>query len=215
VISASNGALGLDAVAREHPDVVVMDIDMPGVGGLEACRHLKRHPATRFLPVILVSGLAAATDRLEGIDAGAGNFLSKPVAFAELRARVRSLRRTKRYPDELESAESLIRSLALTIGARDPATKGHCDPPRHAVSRGEALAVGADQQRALHLGGFLHDVGKIGVPDAILVKPGPLNAVGPTVRLRLSPIRISDRQHRRGGTHRKAARCSCIRDGVS
>jgi putative two-component system response regulator len=178
VISASNGALAIDAVAREHPDVVLMDLNMPGVGGLEACRRLKEHPATRLLPVILVSGLAAAADRLEGIDAGADDFLSKPFAFEELRARVRSLRRMKRYTDELESAESLMLSLALTIEARDPATKGHCDRlARHAVSLGEALGVGADQQRALHLGGFLHDVGKIGVPDAVLLKPGPLNAV--------------------------------------
>ena len=176
VISAPNGALALEAVGRQHPDVVLMDIHMPGVGGLEACRQLKRDPATRLLPVILVTGLTRATDRIEGIDAGADDFLTKPFALNELRARVRSLRRMKRYTDELESVESLMLSLAVTIEARDPATKGHCDRlARYAVSLGEALGVGADQLRALHLGGFLHDVGKIGVPDAVLLKPAPLN----------------------------------------
>jgi putative two-component system response regulator len=178
VISAPNGALALDAVGREHPDVVLMDVNMPGVGGLEACRQIKRHPATRLLPVILVTGLTATADRIAGIDAGADDFLSKPFAVDELRARVRSLRRMKRYIDELESAEALILSLALTIEARDPATKGHCDRLAHyAVSLGDALGVGADQLRALRLGGFLHDVGKIGVPDAVLLKPASLNAV--------------------------------------
>ena len=177
VICATNGALALDAVGREHPDVVLMDVNMPEVGGLEACRQLKGDPATRFLPVILLTGLTAAADRLEGIDAGADDFLSKPFVFDELRARVRSLRRMKRYTDQLESAESLFLSLALTIEARDPATKGHCDRlARYSVSLGEALGVRADQQRALHLGGFLHDVGKIGVPDAVLLKPAPLDA---------------------------------------
>jgi putative two-component system response regulator len=184
VLSASNGALALDAVGSEHPDVVVMDINMPVMGGLEACRQLKQNPATRLLPVILVTGLNAAADRLEGIEAGADDFLSKPFALDELRARVRSLRRMKRYIDELESAESLVLSLALTIEARDPATKGHCERiARYAVTLGEALGVSGDQQRALHLGGFLHDVGKIGVPDAILLKPA-----------RLSPVELAQMQ---------------------
>ena len=177
VISAANGALALEAVTREQPDVVLMDVNMPEVDGFEACRQLKQHPATRLLPVILVTGLTASADRILGIEAGADDFLSKPYAFDELRARVRSLRRIKRYTDELESAESVILSLALTIEARDPATKGHCDRlARYAVSLGQALGLGEDQQRALHLGGFLHDVGKVGVPDAVLLKPGPLNA---------------------------------------
>jgi putative two-component system response regulator len=176
VISAPNGALALEAVDRERPDVVLMDINMPGLGGLEACRQLKQDPATRLLPVILLTGLTGPSDRLDGIDAGADDFLTKPFAFDELRARVRSLRRMKRYTDELESVESLMLSIAMTIEARDPATRGHCDRlARYAVSLGEALGVGAEQQRALHLGGFLHDVGKIGVPDAVLLKPAPLD----------------------------------------
>jgi putative two-component system response regulator len=175
VISASNGELALAAVARYRPDLVLMDVNMPVLNGFEACRQLKRETATRLLPVILLTGLAATEDRLRGIEAGADDFLSKPFAVDELRARVRSLTRLKRYTDELESAESVILSLALTIEARDPCTGGHCERlARYAVALGAQLGLDEEQQIALHRGGFLHDVGKVGIPDAVLLKAGAL-----------------------------------------
>jgi putative two-component system response regulator len=188
VISASNGQLALEAVARERPDLVLMDVNMPVVNGFEACRQLKRETATRLLPVILLTGLAATEDRLRGIEAGADDFLSKPFAVDELRARVRSLMRLKRYTDELESAESVILSLALTIEARDPCTGGHCERlARYAVALGAQLGLDEEQQIALHRGGFLHDVGKVGIPDAVLLKAGALTEVE-TVQMRRHPI---------------------------
>jgi putative two-component system response regulator len=177
VVSAFNGQLALDAVVRERPDVVLLDVNMPDMDGFEACRRLKRDAATRLLPVILVTGLTTSTDRIRGIEAGADDFLSKPFDVDELRARVRSLTRMKRYTDELESAESVIVSLALTIEARDPYTRGHCDRlARYGVALGAHLGLDDEQRIALHRGGFLHDVGKVGVPDAVLLKPGPLTA---------------------------------------
>ena len=188
VISASNGQLALEAVARERPDVVLMDVNMPVVNGFEACRQLKREPATRLLPVILLTGLAATEDRLRGIEAGADDFLSKPFAVDELRARVRSLTRLKRYTDELESAESVILSLALTIEARDPCTGGHCERlARYAVALGGQLGLDEEQRIALHRGGFLHDVGKVGIPDAVLLKAGALTEVE-ALQMRQHPI---------------------------
>ena len=175
VVSALNGALALDAVERERPDVVLMDVNMPGVDGFEACRRLKGDAATRLLPVILITGLTATEDRIRGIDAGADDFLSKPFAIDELRARVRSLARIKRYTDDLESADSVILSLALTIEARDPYTGGHCERlARYGVALGAHLGLDEEPRIALHRGGFLHDVGKVGVPDAVLLKRGPL-----------------------------------------
>ena len=177
VVSALNGQLALDAVARERPDVVLMDVNMPGVDGFEVCRRLKWDAATRLLPVILITGLTATEDRIRGIEAGADDFLSKPFATDELRARVRSFSRMKRFTDELESAESVILSLALTIEARDPYTRGHCERlARYGVALGARLGLDDEQRVALHRGGFLHDVGKVGVPDAVLLKPGPLTA---------------------------------------
>src|ERR1700722_12227191 len=101
VVRAANGEPALVAVARERPDIVLMDVNMPEVNGFDVCRQLKRDAATRLLPVILITGLSASEDRIRGIDAGADDFLSKPFSIDELRARVRSLTRLKRYTDEL------------------------------------------------------------------------------------------------------------------
>jgi putative two-component system response regulator len=175
VILATDGIAALDAVDRFHPDVILLDVTMPGASGLDVCRRLKRDPATHLVPVVLVTGQTDISDRIKGLEAGADEFLSKPVHPLELRARVRSLGRMKRLIDALDSAEAAFVTLALTIEARDPLTKGHCERlAREAVRLGRALGLGDDDLFALHRGGYLHDVGKIGVPDAILLKPGPL-----------------------------------------
>jgi putative two-component system response regulator len=126
---------------------------------------------------VLITALQDTTDRLTGINAGADDFLSKPVNAPELRARVRSLLRIKRYTDELESAEATILSLARTIEARDRSTDGHCRRlARYATALGRAIGVADADLAALARGGVLHDIGKVGIPDAILLKPGPLTA---------------------------------------
>jgi putative two-component system response regulator len=175
VVSAPNGELGLKAVAQHRPDIVLLDVNMPVLDGLEVCRRLKQDAATRLIPVILITGLTATEDRIRGIDVGADDFLSKPFVVAELEARVRSLTRLKRYTDELESAESVILSLARTIEARDPYTRGHCERlAGYATALGSHLGLDEEQCIALRRGGFLHDVGKVGIPDSVLLKRGPL-----------------------------------------
>lgn len=175
VILASDGGAALEAVARHHPDVVLMDVAMPVMDGLEVCRRLKSDPAVRLTPVVLVTGQTDLSDRIRGIEAGADEFLSKPVHPHELRARVRSLTRMKHLIDALDSAEGAFMTLALTIEARDPLTNGHCERLAYHASRlGRALGLDAEEIDALHRGGYLHDVGKIGVPDSILLKRGPL-----------------------------------------
>src|SRR5262249_26772859 len=127
VLGAPNGELALELVRRERPDIVLLDVEMPGIDGFEVCRQLKARLDTRLIPIILITALASTEDRICGIDAGADDFLTKPFVVAELEARVRSLTRLKRYTDELDSSESVILSLALTIEARDPYTGGHCE----------------------------------------------------------------------------------------
>lgn len=177
VVSASDGDEAL-AVAKQHrPDLFLLDVRMPGPDGLEVCRRLKAATETRLTPVILITGLADSSDRIEGIEAGADDFLTKPVNPHELRARVRALWRMKQLIDELDSAEAAFMTLALTIEARDPSTNGHCERLAHyAVKLGTALGLKGDDLDALHRGGYLHDVGKVGVPDAVLLKPGRLTA---------------------------------------
>jgi cyclic di-GMP phosphodiesterase len=164
VIDVGDGEAALAAVYENHPDVVLLDITMPQLDGLEVCRRLKSDPATRFTPVVLVTGLSDLHDRIKGIEAGADEFLSKPVHPLELRARVGSLTRMKHLLDALDSAEAAFMTLALTIEARDPTTNGHCERlARHAVALGKALGLGEDDLQALNRGGFLHDVGKVGI----------------------------------------------------
>src|SRR5918993_531312 len=176
VVCVEDGMAALDAVRRHRPDVVLLDVGMPGMDGIEVCRRLKSDPATRLTPVVLVTGLSDLSDRIKGIEAGADDFLSKPVHPHELRARVVSLSRMKQLIDALDSAEAAFMALALTIEARDPTTNGHCERlSTHAVVLGRALGLTGEDLQALHRGGYLHDVGKVGVPDSVLLKPGPLS----------------------------------------
>jgi putative two-component system response regulator len=175
VRTAGDGAEALRLVRAEPPDLLLMDVMMPDVDGFEACRAIKQDPSTRLIPVVLVTSLEDTASRIRGIEAGADDFVSKPFNAPELRARVRSLLRIKHYTDDLDSAESVIVSLALTIEARDHTTSGHCERlSRYASALGQTLGLGDDDISALARGGFLHDVGKVGVPDAVLLKPGPL-----------------------------------------
>jgi putative two-component system response regulator len=177
VFAVQDGAEALAAVQQHQPDVVLLDVGMPHLDGLEVCRRLKSDPATRLTPVVLVTGLSDMSDRLKGLEAGADEFLSKPVHPHELRARVSSLSRVKHLTDALDSAESAFLALALTIEARDPTAKGHSERmSQHAVLLGRALGLTTEDLEALHRGAYLHDVGKVGVPDAVLLKPGKLTA---------------------------------------
>jgi putative two-component system response regulator len=175
VLTAEDGNAAVAAVASEPPDLILLDIVMPGLGGFEVCRRLKGQPETRLIPVVLVTGLDARDDRIMGIEAGADDFLSKPFDRAELLARIRSLLRVKEYTDELEQAESVLISLGRAVEERDPYTHGHCRRLADLGSRlGRRLGLPEDRLRDLERAGYLHDIGKITVPDAILHKQGPL-----------------------------------------
>jgi putative two-component system response regulator len=177
VLLATNGVQALEIVNADQPDLVLMDVMMPVLDGVEACRQLKQNLATRLIPVVLVTALHDSRDRVRGLEVGADDFVSKPVNAAELTARIRSLLRLKRYTDELDSAEQVILSLALTVEARDASTDGHCQRlARYAVCLGRALGLPEAEIAALAKGGFLHDIGKVGIPDAILLKPTPLTS---------------------------------------
>jgi putative two-component system response regulator len=175
VLTAANGEEALAVIAREHPDVVLTDVRMPKVDGFQLCRTLKTAAATRLMPVVLMTGASEADDRIQAMDAGANDFLRKPIDQPELKVRIRSLMQLKRFTDDLDSAEAVLRSLALMIEARDSYTEGHCDRLAHyAVELGRALKLSEDDLGALAKGGYFHDIGKIALPDAILLKPGPL-----------------------------------------
>jgi putative two-component system response regulator len=175
VVTAPNGQAGLLEFGRCQPHVVLLDVQMPRMDGFEVCRRLKANPDTRLVPVVLVTGLSATRDRILGIQAGADDFLTKPVDTNELVARVRSLVNLKEFTDELERAESVLFALALSIEGKDPYTQGHCQRLADLSARlGETIGLNAEEITALRRAGIVHDVGKVAVPDAILLKPAKL-----------------------------------------
>ena len=175
VSTAQDGEEGLAKVAETPPDLILLDVIMPNLTGYEVCRRLKSDAHTILIPVVMITSLQATEERIRGIEAGADDFLSKPFNREELMTRVRSLLKLKRHTDELENAETVLFSLALSVEAKDPYTTGHCDRlARYSVALGRKLEMSAEYLKALHRGGILHDVGKIGIPDSILLKPGLL-----------------------------------------
>ncbi len=175
IVAAGDGQEALEQFSRCEADLVLLDVQMPRMDGFEVCRQLKKNPENRLTPVVLLTGLEATEDRIQGIEAGANEFLSKPVDRNELLARVRSLLTVKAYTDELERAESVLFALARSIEGKDPYTEGHCERlSDYSASLGERVGLPAEQITALRRAGIVHDVGKVAVPDAILLKPGPL-----------------------------------------
>ncbi len=158
-------------VRRQAPDLILSDVIMPGKSGYELCRELKEDPTTRLIPFVLITGLSDREDRVHGIEVGADDFLNKPIFSEELFARVKSLLKLKEFTDELETAESVLCTLGLSVESRDPYTNGHCERlAENASNLGRHLGLDEDSRVALWRGGFLHDLGKIAVPDEILKK---------------------------------------------
>jgi putative two-component system response regulator len=173
---ARDGKEALAFFRNRPPDLALLDVVMPQPNGFEVCQTVKSNPQTRLVPIVLVTGLARSDDRIQGIKCGADDFLSKPINREELLARVRSLLRLKRFTDELESAEQVLFSLAVSIEAKDPYTEGHCNRlSKYSVALGKRLKLPQHLCTALHRGGIVHDVGKVAVPEHILLKPGPLS----------------------------------------
>ena len=171
VISTTDAHEARELVQSEKPDLILMDVIMPGISGYDLCCELKNDAQTRLVPIVMITGLSDRDDRVRGIEAGADDFLSKPLYPEELFARVKSLLKLKEFTDELENAEEVLFALALGIEARDPYTGNHCERlARYAVDLGNHLGLDDDSLVALKRGGYLHDLGKVSIPDEILKK---------------------------------------------
>lgn len=177
VVSVPDGVSALKEMSRIPVDLVILDVMMPGMTGFAVCEKIKASPDTYLVPVILITALSGKQDRIDGIKAGADDFLTRPVDCSELLARVRSLLRLKLRTDELERAESVLFTLARSIEGKDPYTHGHCERlADYSASLAQHLALSEEQIIALRRAGVVHDIGKIAIPDAILLKPGRLTA---------------------------------------
>jgi putative two-component system response regulator len=175
MIEASDGLSALECVQQFDPDLILLDVMLPDIDGYEICRRLKQNEQTRLIPIIFVTALSDRHARLSGIEAGGDDFISKPFDQLELSARVRSLVRQKHLNRDLDHAGEILFAIARAVESRDLNTGDHCD--RLVVlgkAFGEFLGLPPAQIRDLMWGGYLHDIGKVGIPDRVLLKTGQL-----------------------------------------
>lgn len=177
VIQADNGLTAMELVKQKAPDLIVLDVMMPEMDGFQVCQLLKQNEHTRLIPIIFISSLNDKRSRIRGIEVGGDDFLTKPFDRLELTARVKSLVRQKRLNEELDHTEQVLFSIARAIESRDPKTGAHCERlVKFGKAFGEYLNLTRNQIRDLMWGGYLHDIGKVAIPDAVLLKTGKFTA---------------------------------------
>ncbi len=175
--AAGDGYEALEKVKKFDPDLIMLDVVMPGIDGFEVCRILKEDEKTRLIPIVMITALDSQQDRLRGLESGVDDFISKPFNVYELLARVKNLLKLRSYISELEHAEQVIFSLARAVEAKDNYTEGHCERLSILAQHlGTELQLADEDLIVLKRGGILHDIGKIAIDDSILLKPGPLTA---------------------------------------
>lgn len=176
VVEAESGERAIKRLLESNFDAVMLDVLMPGMDGFEVCTHIRQMPGLELLPVIMLTSLGSPDDVARGFEYGATDFVTKPYNNVELVARVKSAVQKKRLIDRLDDTESVLFALARMVEAKDQDTHDHCDRLSHmAVVFGRSLGYGFDELEALRRGGILHDIGKLGIPDSVLLKRGPLS----------------------------------------
>jgi putative two-component system response regulator len=174
-VTAADGEACLLAVSEWQPDLILLDVGLPKLDGLAVCTRLRATRKTRTIPIILVTGRTALTDVIAGLDAGADDFVEKPFRTPELLARIRSAIRMRRAVVGMETAQSVVAALANAVEAKDLSTELHCERLASMTARlGREVGLPPDELEALAYGSLLHDVGKIGIPEAILTKTSKL-----------------------------------------
>jgi len=175
VRQAKDGIEALEAVAAEEPDLILLDIDMPRLDGIAVYEQLKAHPIRRLIPIVILTASNDRDTKLRGIAAGADDYLSKPFDPKELLIRTKVLLRQRALNERLDATEGVLHALARAVEARDRHTIHHAERVgRYAEAIGAAHGLTSEDCELLYQGGVLHDLGKIAIPDAILLKPGPL-----------------------------------------
>lgn len=186
---AMNGLVALQQATQLTPDLILLDVMMPDMDGFEVCRRLRADTALAEVPVIMVTALDDHHSRLQGLEAGADDFVTKPFNRAELRARVKTITRLNRYRKlreehtQLEAAHSELQQTydatmegwVRALDLRDKETEGHTQRVTEMTVRlAQAAGITGEELTHIRRGALLHDIGKLGIPDAILLKPGKL-----------------------------------------
>jgi putative two-component system response regulator len=175
ILEATRPSAALAILEKEKVDLVIVDLAMPEMNGPDFCRLLRRNQNTQLIPIVMTTSVLSADDEIAGIESGADDFLVKPLRPALVRTRVRSMLRNKALVDSLEQAETILFALAQSVEHRDRSTGMHCERlAAYSLALGQALGLSKHDQVALYRGGYLHDIGKVGMPDVILFKRGLL-----------------------------------------
>src|SRR5512134_2050716 len=192
--SASDGVEGIEKAKAVQPDLIILDIAMPRMDGFETCRQLRADNGTQRVPVVMFTGLSERGLRIKGLMAGANDFLTKPVDNTEIIVRVNNLLKVKKYQDFLETHGKVlerkveertqqlrnalldtVRHLTLAAEYRDEDTYAHVRRISHYTAvMVERLGIPKAEADVMFYAAPMHDIGKVGIPDSILMKPGPL-----------------------------------------
>ncbi len=211
LVFAENGAEAFEKAYELVPDLILLDVMMPKMDGYEVCRKLRSEPTVAQVPIIMITALGDTASRIRGINSGADDFISKPFDFAELTAKIRNIIRLNRFRQILTERENLKRAhidlqkaydatlegWANALELRDSETQGHSlRVTQKTLELARVMGITDGDLDHVRRGALLHDIGKMGIPDAVLQKPGPLTAEEWTVMKRhpeyayrlLSPI---------------------------
>jgi len=176
VLAAADGETALRTVDADRPDLVVLDIGLPGMDGLEVCARLRSEPRNATLPIIMLTARMQLDDIVTGLGAGADDYLAKPFRQPELLARIRSALRLRDALLRMETAHAVVATLANAVEAKDPITEYHCQRLAFLSARlTSRVGVSHTEAETIAYGALLHDVGKIGIPEAILTKTTALD----------------------------------------
>lgn len=202
IISVANGLEGIAMALESSPDVILLDVMLPQIDGFEVCRQIRAVPSLMEVPIIMITALDDRQSKLEGLRAGADDFITKPFDALELLARVQTITRLNRYRHLTEQRDQLqilhqelltsyhktIEGWSCALDLRDKETEGHTKRvTEKSLIFAQSIGICADQMEHIRMGAILHDVGKLGVPDAILLKPGALTEEEWTV-MRMHPV---------------------------
>jgi putative two-component system response regulator len=168
-LEAQRASDALTILERERVDLVVLDLMLPEISGPEFCRRIKSNKHTHLVPVLMLTSVRGVENEIHGLESGADEYLIKPYHPEVIRSRVRAMLRNKAAIDSLEEAETILCALAQTVESRDQCTSAHCQRlAGYSVAMGKVLGLSARESQALYRGGYLHDIGKVGIPDRIL-----------------------------------------------
>lgn len=177
ILEAADVGKAIEILRNETVHLVITDLVLRDESGLDLCRRMKAEKSTHLIPILVVTSVQAIENEIAGLESGASEFLVKPISPMALRTRIRAMLRTKRVIDSLDEAESILFAMARIVDTRDSDTGDHCERLAElSVLIGTEMGLPAEDLTALRQGGYLHDIGKVATPDAILFKPGPLNA---------------------------------------